>query len=241
MSFLENVRLRNKLVLLLIFPVLGLLYFSVNGVLEKYRLTGEMSSLQNLSALAVRISALVHETQKERGATAGFLGSGGATFGTELKGQRAETDRKIIELREFLKGFDSNRFGNEFTRTLNDGLNLLDTIEGKREAVSGLNISANEAIGYYTNMNAQFLDVIAYVAKLSSKAEITIVSTAYVNFLLGKERAGIERAIMSNTFAADKFLPGMFNRFSSLVTEQDVYTRSFLSFASNDQKDFFQK
>ena len=241
MYFLENVRLRNKLVLLLIFPVLGLLYFSVNGVLEKYRLTGEMSSLQNLSALAVRISALVHETQKERGATAGFLGSGGATFGSEIKGQRAETDRKIIVLREFLKGFDSNRFGNEFTRNLNDGLNLLDTIEGKREAVSGLNISANEAIGYYTNMNAQFLDVIAYIARLSSKAEITIVSTAYVNFLLGKERAGIERAVMSNTFAADKFLPGMFNRFSSLVTEQDVYTRSFLSFASNDQKDFFQK
>ncbi len=168
MSFLENVRLRNKLMLLLIFPVLGLLYFSVNGVLEKYRLTGEMSSLQNLSALAVKISALVHETQKERGMTAGFLGSKGAAFGSELKSQRVETDKKIIELRELLRDFDRNRFGNEFTKNLNGGLNLLDLIESKRDAISGLNISANEAIGYYTNMNAQFLDVIAYVARLSS-------------------------------------------------------------------------
>ena len=240
MSFLRIIKANKKLLLMLIFPVLTLLYFSISGVVEKSRLANEIGSLQNLSTLTIKISKLVHEIQKERGITAGFLGSKGTEFAAELINQRTETDEKTVELREFLKDFDSNRFGNEFKRNLKAALKLLDMIEKNREALSARNSSLNEAIGYYSNMNTLFLDAIAYVAKLSSNAEITIYSLSYVNFLLVKERAGIERAVLSAAFGTDKFLPGMFNKFSSLVTEQEVYTKAFLSFATDKQKKFFK-
>ena len=232
MSFLRIIKANKKLLLMLIFPVLTLLYFSISGVVEKSRLANEIGSLQNLSTLTIKISKLVHEIQKERGITAGFLGSKGTEFAAELINQRTETDEKTVELREFLKDFDSNRFGNEFKRNLKAALKLLDMIEKNREALSARNSSLNEAIGYYSNMNTLFLDAIAYVAKLSSNAEITIYSLSYVNFLLVKERAGIERAVLSAAFGTDKFLPGMFNKFSSLVTEQEVYTKAFCNYSA---------
>ena len=241
MSFLEKLRFKNKLILMLILPVLGMLYFSMNSVIEKNRLSGEMGSLQNLSALAVKISATVHETQKERGATAGFLGSKGTKFVSELPAQRSETDKKISDLREFMKDFDSDLFGTEFKGNLNGALNNLDMIDSKRTSVSSLNISVGEAIGYYTNMNAKFLGVIGDMTKLSSSAEISNMSSAYVNFLMSKERAGIERAVMSNTFAADSFGPGMYNKFVSLMTAQDTYINVFLSLAAPEQIRFYKE
>jgi methyl-accepting chemotaxis protein len=50
---------------------------------------------------------------------------------------------------------------------------------------------------------------------------------AYANFLLSKERAGIERAVLSNTFAQDKFGEGMYKKFITLVAEQKAYLHSF--------------
>lgn len=240
MLFLNNLKIRSKLVLILFFPLAGLLYFSTSGVIDKYSVSEDMKDLESLSDLAVSISALVHETQKERGRTAGYLGSAGKKFVNELPAQRNSTDNKIADIRAFLKGFDSGKFGEEFRGTLERGLNSLNQIEKKRSAVSELKISSGEAIGYYTNMNAAFLNAIGFIGKISNNSELSIMIAAYVNFLQGKERAGIERAVMSNTFAADRFGRGMFNKFASLVEAQNTYMNVFLSFAAASQRDFYQ-
>ncbi len=239
MAVLKNVKLGGKLMLLVIFPALGLLYFTINGAVEKYRLVTEMGSLQSLSTLAVRSSALVHETQKERGATALFLGSNGEKFGEELSAQRSETDKKIAELGVFLAAFDGLRYGADFGKSLDDAVGDLNRIKETREAVDAMTISADEAIGYYTAMNAEFLDAVSYVARLSTNAQIAVQSSAYVNFLQGKERAGIERAVLSNTFAADRFSEGAFRKFGSLVTAQATYTDVFLALATDEHREFF--
>lgn len=241
MSYLRNLKIRNKLILMLLFPLAGLIYFSANGVWEKSHQANEAKSLQELSALSVKISALVHETQKERGATAGFLGSKGTKFTAELPAQRSETDKRSTEFSSYLEGFDSSKYGSELRSSLDLAVSKLSIIQNKRDAISAMSISTGEAIGYYTGMNEAFLDVISYVTKLSTDGEMSRQLAAYVSFLEGKERAGIERAVMSNTFAQNRFGPGMFNKFSSLVTEQDTYTDMFLSLAHPEGKEFYNR
>ncbi len=239
MSFITNLNINKKLMVILVFPVLSLLYFSVNGILEKSKLTSEMGSLQELTALAVRISALVHETQKERGMTAGFLGSKGEKFASELPNQRNNTTKKIKELQIFLSEFERDEFGTELNNDLNSALGKLDKLQGKRDAISALNITPPEAIGYYTNMNTSFLNTITQISKMSHNVELSTLISAYINFLQGKERAGIERAVLSNTFAANQFGPGMFNKFSALVAAQKIYGKVFLSFAQKEHKKIY--
>ena len=239
-AFLANVRLKNKFVLMLIFPILGLLYFSVDGTLNKHKLSDEMDSLQNLSSLAVRVGSLAHELQRERGMSALFLQSKGASFASELKEQTVRTDEKKAELDGLLDGFDRKKFGAGFTNDLDNALNFTKTLNNKREAIRALQISAGDAFDYFLSMNDAFLKTIAGMSKFSAHGEVSNMATSYVNFLLGKERAGRERAVLSRAFATDTCSPAAFNQFSACVIEQETYLKVFLSIASDEQREFYR-
>jgi len=225
----------------LIFPILGLAFFAINSVNDKSAIVAEMQSVQQLSQLAVKVSALVHETQKERGATAGFLGSKGKKFVSELPAQRDNTDNKNAALISFMAAFDREGYSSEFNNQLSSALSKLESIQDIRSEVSTMNIATGDAIAYYTSMNGAFLNVIGQMTELTNNGEVTRLIAAYTNFLLGKERAGVERAVMSNTFARDNFGPGMFKKFGTLVAEQDTYARVFASLASKTASQTFEQ
>ncbi len=94
MSSFSNLKMVNKLGILVGVPLIGVLVFSWMLFTAKYAVYKEMRLFENLTSLSVKIGALVHETQKERGRTAGFIGGGGKKFITELPAQRpvAESD-----------------------------------------------------------------------------------------------------------------------------------------------------
>lgn len=220
-------------------PLIGLISLSINNISTKASIINEMSLLEELTNLSVNISLLIHETQKERGRTAGFLGGDGKEFLKELSEQRKSTNGKIAKLNEFLNSFHKEQFDNSFNFLLDDALKRLNEIEAKRKTISSFQLSANDAIAYYTDMNSVFLDIVGYSSKLSQNLEITIRLIAYSNFLQSKERSGIERAVLSNTFAANKFNPGMYKKFLSLIAMQDTYMSNFVKLAYEDDKKFY--
>jgi methyl-accepting chemotaxis protein len=144
-------------------------------------------------------------------------------------------------MNEFIRQLDHGKLGTELSRQLAEIDNGLQRLDSIRSSVARLAIDAKQAIGYYTNSNARMLQLVQTLIKQGGEAEITILGSAYVNFMLGKELAGIERAVLSNTFAKDAFGHGMFNRFTSLVNSQDTYTKVFLSFANPVQKEFYDR
>ena len=95
MSFLNNLSIKVKLLLIFIIPTLALTYQILSAIIEKNEIAHEEHILGISVELATKISSLVHETQKERGATAGFLGSQGTKFGDSLNTQRGSTDTKL--------------------------------------------------------------------------------------------------------------------------------------------------
>ncbi len=84
--------IKFKLIILPVIPLIVVLYLMISGIIEKYQIMGEMTDMLSLSKVSITISALVHETQKERGATGVFMGSGGTKFVNELAKQRKETE-----------------------------------------------------------------------------------------------------------------------------------------------------
>jgi methyl-accepting chemotaxis protein len=232
--------IKNKLILMLVLPILIALYFSATEVISKSSINDEMGDLEELSVLAVSISALVHEQQKERGASALFMGSGGKSFVSELGTQRNATDSKAAELKAVIGDLDTTHFGTEFNSALNGAISTLSQMQQIRSGASSMSLSVGEVIGYYTNLNTQMLSIIEHMAKLSSNAEMTKLTTAYLNFLLSKERAGIERAVLANTFAGNRFASGMYTKFLSLVTEQNTYLDVFKTTATDEQKRFYE-
>lgn len=236
MNLISNLSIRNKILVMLLLPFMALIYFSVSGSIEKLNVSAELDDVQVLSSLAVKMSNLVHETQKERGFTAAFLGSKGTTFVRELPQQQQVTDEKKKDLYTFLEDFDSSNYGKIFQTQLDNSLRDLSKLNDIRSRISSQSILASEAIGYYSNMNDTFLGSLREMQKLSSNGEITTLITGYVNFLLSKERAGQERAVMSAAFANGTFKSGIYEKFLRLIAEQNIYMNVFTSIATEKQK-----
>jgi methyl-accepting chemotaxis protein len=224
--------LRARLMLMLAVPLLGMLWVSAWNTVEKMMLASEMQRLQGLVSVATRVGALVHELQKERGMSAGFIGSKGANFAAELPKQREAADLQKKELLAALGAFDAAHFGAPFVGLLNSGKQQLDGLGEKRQAVTALSIPGPEAIGYYTKTIAALLAVPAQLAALSPDKDIARLASSYTALLQAKERAGIERATLSNVFGADKFLPEMLVRFVRNAAEQDTWFGIFEQYAS---------
>ncbi len=237
----QNQTLRQKLIILVLIPLLGVLFFASKLILEKRKLSNEILKIQALAEYSTRSSALVHELQKERGMSAGFLGSQGKEFARELPGQRSLTDQKRSELLNFLKNFEVARFNQAFQQKQANGVNRLRELSAIRQRVDQLQIKLGEALGYYTNTNAVFLSSISESATMSPAPSLSLIITAYSSFLQAKERAGIERAVLSNVFAKQAFVGQNLQRFISLMAQQKVYLQQFKTFASAEQLAFLQK
>lgn len=236
---LTDMSFKQKIIALLILPILGFLWLSVSAISKGVETTSEMTSLNQLTRLSVVYSELVHELQKERGMTAGFIGSQGTKFVSELRAQRASADNRRNLKTEYWQsaGIDLPQIA-RLNAEISQSLNQITSI---RNRVDSQSIPLSEALGYYTKLNAKLLSVSALIAELSSDATITKETIAYYNFLQGKERAGIERAVLNNTFSKNEFGPGMLVKFISLVTEQNTYFSNFKVLSTPDNVRFFEQ
>ncbi len=236
---LTDMSFKQKIIALLTLPILGFLWLSVSAISKGVETTSEMSSLNQLTRLSVVYSELVHELQTERGMTAGFIGSQGTKFVSELRAQRTSADNRRNQRTEYWQSAEIDlpqisRLNTEISQSLNQ-------ITSIRNRVDSQSIPLSEALGYYTKLNAKLLSVSALIAELSSDATITTETIAYYNFLQGKERAGIERAVLNNTFSKNEFGPGMLVKFISLVTEQNTYFSNFEVLGNPDNVRFFEQ
>ncbi|WP_059018221.1 methyl-accepting chemotaxis protein [Vibrio coralliirubri] len=236
---LTDMSFKQKIIALLILPILGFLWLSVSAISKGVETKTEMSSLNQLTRLSVVYSELVHELQKERGMTAGFIGSQGTKFVSELASQRTSADNRRNERNDYWQSANINLPQiNRLNTEISQSLNQITTI---RNRVDSQSIPLSEALGYYTQLNAKLLSVSALIAELSSDAAITTETIAYYNFLQGKERAGIERAVLNNTFSKNEFGPGMLVRFISLVTQQNTYFSNFEVLGNPENVRFFEQ
>ena len=89
---MKKLGLAHKMMLVVCLPLLALLFFSGRYVYERYRVEQEMSGALVALAVVKEAAQLAHELQRERGMSAGFLGSGGNKFRDALPAQRKVVD-----------------------------------------------------------------------------------------------------------------------------------------------------
>ncbi|MCT7466582.1 nitrate- and nitrite sensing domain-containing protein [Aliarcobacter cryaerophilus] len=238
---ISKLSIKQKLIAIMLIPLVIVILLAAKLAYDSYRSLENLKSLDKVVILSTKIGALVHETQKERGMTAGFIGSKGVKFKDELPRQREEVNKQITFLNEFLSDFDKSKYSDDFVKNLNNGLEKLKDLQGVRNSVNSLNIAAPIAIAYYTDTNTLLLNTLGTIVKFSNSPNVTKELGSYMNFLLSKERTGIERAVGTNTFAQNKFTEGLKARFYTLIAEQTAYMDIFSKIASKDIVDFYLK
>ncbi len=235
-TFLENLELRWKLVVMLAVPIMATLWFAGGNLFVVVPQAMEAAPVSELILMGNGASTLVHSLQKERGASAGFVGSGGKSFAAILPGLRKETSANRAALESFVETFDAEYYGSTFASSLNAVMTDLRLLEQHRSKISALSISKGEAVAYYTKLNKDYLDLIGQMPDLISFADLGLASSAYGDFLKGKELAGIQRAVMTGVLAKDVLTLPEYSRISQLIEQQKGFIAAFLRNGTTEAK-----
>ncbi|WP_339859239.1 methyl-accepting chemotaxis protein [Thalassospira alkalitolerans] len=240
-AFLHNIRIGSKMALSLVPLVIGLVVLSLVIVSGRYQQMTELGKIRGLTEVAGSIGATVHELQKERGASAGFIGSGGTQFGSQLVAQRRLSDQKITALDDEISKIDYSLYDPKLKTDIAAFSSLLAQISELRTNVDGIKIVLGETVGYYSNVISRMLSVVNLMGGLSEDADILRVIASYNNFMQAKERAGLERATGAGGFGMGKFDPPLYRRFVELITMQTTYLAVFSEFSNPETRQFYTK
>ncbi|TMO65447.1 methyl-accepting chemotaxis protein [Pseudoalteromonas aurantia] len=184
------------------------------------------------------VLSVVHETQKERGASAGYIGSGGKKFKSTLTKQRSLTNKFVSQLEEKSKTW---QLSEPMQRELIEFQRKFAKLEQVRRDVDNLTMSLGDALKYYTDINLKGLHIVITASRLSNDHIISTELFSIYNFSNAKESAGIERAVLSNVLSKDEMTQAAKIKHVSLLTKQEVYLEEALEASPPPMKTLFER
>ncbi|MGX3011897.1 nitrate- and nitrite sensing domain-containing protein [Helicobacter sp. 23-1044] len=189
---LNNLNIKSKIVILVALPLVAMAILMAILLLRNYDALKNDRQLQTQIAISTKLSALVHELQKERGLSAGFISSKGASFGGELRSQRQLTDKAFAD---FSASVDGANLSAQHKNLLNDGFSALKSLNATRKSADSTLDSANaplqSIISYYTSTIASLLHTIVESTKLVNESATTLQMISYMNFFVWQRKCGI--------------------------------------------------
>lgn len=240
MTTLNKLSIKAKIFMAFLPLLLGITILSGQRIYERWHEFTRMEAIVDLAEISNELGALIHELQKERGFSAGFINSNGQLMSDNLQAQRSVTNQSLsrilgrVEDESFQNVSDSLQIS---ATALAQDLNLIDSI---RNDVNQIDISMAGMAAYYTGLIADMIVMVDQAAQITEDVRIVKSISAYVNLLQVKEHAGLERAMGAAGFGAGRFDAPIFRQFTFLIGAQDAYSDRFLALATAEQIEAFQ-
>ena len=194
-KLLSNISLKKKLQILTFIPMIGLLYFIITSIISSYSQMQHMKQLSMLVNVTTNIAQIVHEQGKERGYTAGFIGSKGELYLPELTKQRVVVSKKYAQLEKYL---EQSELGDTIKDALRKKqapiLKLLKEVRSQIRPDNLASVKTSNALNFYTTANTQLLEVLLELSHYNDNASISTNIMAYFNILATKDDSELIRS-----------------------------------------------
>ncbi len=219
---LRNAPLSTKLLLILMFPLLGFLVFAGIFVADKRETLSEMNRAVTATGTAQKLSDVVTTIQRERGASGVFLGSGGKTMQDKLKVLRQETDRAVSAM---------HAQSTEGLIAPDKMLRAIDGLAGLRQQVDTLAINNGESGTRFTDLIKNLIGFSYSLETSIEDPEILRGLSSLNQFVDMKERSGRERVLLGLAFNQNRFDAPLLSSFSRNMGEFSGYFEAFQRWA----------
>ena len=242
MSVAKKFTLIQQIVIISVLPILAILFFAYSIIEREFNTYTSTNKLQSALEISFAATTLVHELQKERGLTAGFLASKGARFKSELEEQRKVSNAERDTLKAIYSKSNLSVFTNEFIGPITDGMKQLENLDGVRAQITSQSIPLGDALKFYTTQIAKYLKGNGALGGESSDAMLSSVAGAFSYFLNAKELAGQERAVVNGILARNTPISQeWFMKWNSLYFGQDTLIQSFMALAKKETIDVYKQ
>ena len=143
----NNISIKLKMALMVVVPVVVIFITLGMSSYNNYKEVQTLKSITQMVSFATKASELVHNLQKERGASAGFISSKGAKFSTELQSIRKDTDKALLEATKNYKDeLNVAHLSQDLQTKIAKAFDTLSKIQTIRSGVDALNVAVAAGI-----------------------------------------------------------------------------------------------
>ncbi len=235
---LNNIKIPARIAIACLVPMLAFVAFALKDIVEKHSIYSTADRIVAIANTAPKISGLIHELQKERGATAGYVNSKGAAFADTLRAQRVLTDTANADWRHAMDALDPSTLSAKFKADLDGAHSALNTLNNTRTGADRFSMTPQSTTSYYTSAIGHLVSMIESISSMSDDARIMRASAALSSMLKRKEFAGQERATGVVGFTKGEFSPDVHRNFVRLSAMQDAQMAAFENSATPAEIEF---
>ncbi|WP_428825326.1 EAL domain-containing protein [Azonexus sp. IMCC34842] len=181
------------------------------------------------------ISLLIHEMQRERGLSSGFIASNGEHFADQLGAQQKQTDASLDSLTSIVR---EQALDKTIRQRLDTGALQLPKL---RLRVRQLEISRDYTVDRYTGIIDTLFDLQLSAFGNAIEPSIFRKQMAFIAFAQAKEMSGRERALLSAMLSDRNFSAGRMVTLNSIKAAEAARLANFVRLADQEALATYQK
>ncbi|UCV02455.1 EAL domain-containing protein [Dechloromonas denitrificans] len=174
------------------------------------------------------IGLLIHELQRERGLSSGFIASNGEHFADQLGAQQKQTDASLASLTSIVR---EQALDKTVRQRLDAGALQLPKL---RLRVRQLEISRDYTVDRYTGIIDTLFDLQLSTFGNASEPSIFRKQMAFIAFAQAKEMSGQERALLSAMLSDRNFSAGRMVMLNSIKAAEAARLANFVGLADQE-------
>jgi len=227
-EFIKNIKL--KLVVIFLFPAVGMLYFSSGYVYEKISKYQNTKYLEKIVEYVKTSSNLISELQRERGLSIAFLSKNSSFFQNKLKKQRLRSDNafkqfvSLLSNNSYIELYDEKNIKNILDNYSNIGI--------YRKKIDKKDISIFDVLDFYSKIVTNLIESTDILKAQFINESFFNLIICFHDLLKLTEVSGKERAIISYILEIDNLTPKLSNMLLGLEIEYKELKNRFSKEAS---------
>ncbi|MEM9967910.1 MAG: nitrate- and nitrite sensing domain-containing protein [Pseudomonadota bacterium] len=226
LGFLQRLSVSGAMIILALTGFIAAFVFFGFQLADNLKTKRDLADDRKITQLSSSIGWLIHELQKERGASSGYLASEGRAFIDTLASQRRLSDGAIAEFQEDVSEVLSLNMPPILREQIETMVRQATTLSGLRAQVDSLSISIPDATGALTALNQAGINLVVEMSEQITFAKAASALQRHSILMSAKDLSGLERSAGANGFtlaaASGGAIPdAVRTQFLNLVLEQD--------------------
>ncbi|HEV8649367.1 MAG TPA: nitrate- and nitrite sensing domain-containing protein [Actinomycetes bacterium] len=237
---LANLPIRSKLIAVLVVPMLVLTVLTLIQIRSILKAGDQADRVNRLTGFAVELSAFVHELQRERGLSAGYVAAGAGYGG--MIAQRVWVTQELRDFTADAAALDLDGFDSRLRQRLQAAKAELAKLGTQRQAIDDRRgTSVDGTFRYYSGAIANLLEVEAAIAAETDDSEVLRSTSAFTALARAKEATSQERDLVNAVLSVGRFGPKQYEQFVSVIGSEETWVAQFQSSATAPQREFYQR
>jgi hypothetical protein len=233
---IRNMQIRSKLIAILLAPLIALTVLAFLGIGGAIGRGVQADRVDKETTFAVNLSQLVHELQRERDRSAGWVASDRGYGG--VVAQRVAVNQALTDFRQDAAGLvDFERSDSPFLEHAQVAIGALDGLDDERLRIENGELSVARTLEFYSEVIDHLIRVDGEIASATDDRTLVRNVSTFVALARLKEAASRERGFAFAVTSAGAFRPGDFQTFAAMRGEQDTWRAQFDATATAEQAD----